>query len=388
VKHFKKINIKSLSELKNYSIEELEIGKIIYSFLCGKYQSTNIDLRTVEPLVNYYLNYGLQVYLKVQSDIKRLNPSLIMTTNDRILSSAVILSAAKKLNIRAKIYYWGSSNTRMVEFSKTLYSSYPERQQKIIENWQKETTNSSFSEESLKNKFIESYTRIPKRSLQFQKYKESGKKYNRTLNKRLAVLYTTSQWEFSALANYQVSDTFNNQSNAFTEVAYILLKRNWEVVIKLHPRKDQRDVPNLEPKWINQLRTHGITVLGETTEIDTYELIKQADLNIVWESTVGLECIARGLPLLVLGDPYWVPQDNPIRAKNKKQVLMYLKNSNFKFDLVSVLPWFAYQINRGDDFRHVLIDYHNSSYQGNTILKKRSIIKGISKIRSYIKDKK
>ena len=43
-------------------------------------------------------------------------------------------------------------------------------------------------------------------------------------------------------------------------------------------------------------------------------LLSGADINVIWSSTVGLECIARHKSVLVWGKPYWLDLNWGIHA--------------------------------------------------------------------------
>ncbi|MFC6988725.1 hypothetical protein ACFQJD_08385 [Haloplanus sp. GCM10025708] len=48
-----------------------------------------------------------------------------------------------------------------------------------------------------------------------------------------------------------------------------------------------------------------MTVLPPSTDVDTYELVDQLDVGIVYTSTVGLEMAYEGLPVVVGGDTHY-----------------------------------------------------------------------------------
>lgn len=368
-------NFMSVHELKNYSVDEFRIGALVYSFLCGKYQSTNFNLDNNKKFVRYLINYGLRVYEQVNTDIQTFNPSLIIVVNDRIISSAAAISAARKNKINANIYYWGSSTDTIIEYSESLYS-FDEWSRKIESNWRELESENRIDKEIIKRDFIKTYTNKSDDAIEFQAMAKPGTKFINAPSKKLAVLYAASEWEHSPVfTNRNDNDVFSDQYISFLHVARYLLEEGWEVVLKLHPSRYEKFEENALSEWDSLKSLNGVTILEKDTNIDTYELIEQADLNIVWESNVGLECIARGKPILILGDPYWAGKLSNFRIKNLEQLKDFTTFNKFIVNVEDLLPYFVYIKNFGQKFKYIETQNFKPVYNNYYIIKERFIYK-------------
>lgn len=366
-------NFESIDDLKNYSVDEFRIGALVYSFLCGKYQSTNFYIDNNKKFVRYLINYGLRVYEQVNTDIQTFNPSLILVVNDRIISSAAAISAARKNKINANIYYWGSSTDTIIEYSESLYS-FDEWSRKIESNWRELKSENKINKEIIKSDFIKTYTHKSADAVEFQAMATPGTKFFQAEKKKLAVLYAASEWEHSPVfTNRNDNDEFSDQYTGFFNVVRYLLAEDWEAVLKLHPTRRGEFDKNALSEWDSLKSLNGVTILEKDTNIDTYELIEQADLNIVWESNVGLECIARGKPTLILGDPFWAGKLSDFRIKNLKQLKDFITFNNFIVNVEDVIPYHTYIKSFGRKFKYIKTENYIPTYNNYYILKKRFI---------------
>jgi hypothetical protein len=71
-------------------------------------------------------------------------------------------------------------------------------------------------------------------------------------------------------------------------------KMHWELLIKLHPAMDGSEITTLDLSDVN------IRIINSGS---TYDLISLADVVLTWSSTVGLEALVLGKPLIVLQIP-------------------------------------------------------------------------------------
>lgn len=368
---FKKIYFKNHEELKTYTIEGLPLGMLVYVQMCGRTESINFAMnRKNNKLINYFLNLGYETYRKVQEKIREYSPEKILVVNDRHLPSAAAIFAAKSMNVKHVVFYWGSSENKFSFFENSLFDT-KSWHDSILKNSQILQNNSHHSDK-IKTQFIEEHSIISQDSKTFRKYVEEGKRLDLKASK-LAVMYTGTEWEDSAV-NLKIykSTEYQDQYDAFYQVAKYLSKLNWQVVLKLHPKRkklfNNQEKSNLWEKFSN---IPNITVLEKKTNIDTYELIKQADLNIVWTSHVGLECIARTAPIMIVGDPYWCFSyvNNLVRTNEKLKI--FINEQNYIFPVDEVLPYFSYMKSFGEDFIYVNNKNYVPSYNGTNIIERR-----------------
>ncbi len=380
------ITFKDLNELKNFYIDDFNLGSLVFTQICGKLQTTNFDLKKNLQLINHYINLGISVYNKVIKDIKKIKPKKIFVINDRIINSAAAITAARTLGIEYKVIYWGSTPNKYMEYNESLYS-FSHWKASINKNWlnipnSKERTNSIVIE------FKNRYSQLSADSKHFQDKVISGTAYTKKFDSKLAVFYPASEWEHSSIQEKRRGiDFFYDQYSSFTAVAEYLLNTGWEVVLKLHPSKKSMSSSIMQKEWKEFSNLPGVVVIEKDSDIDTYELIRQANINIVFRSTVGLECIARGLPLLVLGDTPWASNLQEGYASNIDEVKKYINEENYIIKPELIVPWYEYLKNFGDDFKYIQIHEFRPKYKEFEIISFRWYIKFFIILKKFYKNR-
>lgn len=128
---------------------------------------------------------------------------------------------------------------------------------------------------------------------------------DRTPGIRRAVFFASSFDEFLAFGPMWTIDTWNTQFEAFDRIMSILKRQRIELVLRIHPNlaTKSRAYVNRTISEVDELvaRHPGLTVYWHNSPVNSYELVKTADLVIVERSTIGLEAS-------LLGKPVWVTQ--------------------------------------------------------------------------------
>ena len=100
-----------------------------------------------------------------------------------------------------------------------------------------------------------------------------------------------------------------------------------ELVVKTHPAEKARVTREPVKEWIEEHLgplASNVTVLPPDTEVNTYELIDDLDLGVVYSSTVGLEMVTQGVPVVVGGDSHYCDLDityDPVTASEYVELL-------------------------------------------------------------------
>ena len=139
--------------------------------------------------------------------------------------------------------------------------------------------------------------------------------------RKLAVLFNSSNDEFVSLGPIWNDSEWKSQWQAFSFVTEKLLHLGYEIVVRLHPNglnKSRRE-KSREKKQINAFKNlyPNIKVYDPGEQVNSYFLIQQADLVVVWNSTIGLEASHMGKPVVCLNAAEW---DNSISVLSIKSL--------------------------------------------------------------------
>lgn len=348
-------NFPDVDSLRDFHYRDVNLGAIVFSSLASKMNSTSFSIEQVNDLLIYYIRSGIAAIKYLEHFIQKTKPELIVTTNDRFIGSAVTISVARKFKLPYRIVYWGHDTNHFQVYRDSLFNG-DEWQLFIAENWQKNPPN-VLEKSKIIMEIDELSIRPSKDSLQFLQSQKIG--HSPKFDQPTIIFYSQSEHEHSPNLQINRQDRFSSQYEAFEAIQEIASELNFHLILKYHP---VRFGLNKNKNAMKMLDWKKVKIASQTSEIlpnssiDTYELIKNATLNIVWDSTVGIESILRNKPTLIVGNPPWLNLDWKIHARTKEEIRRFLLSP---FPLVKreyLVPYFWYRSNFGREFKYSKFD--------------------------------
>ena len=365
------LEFKTVEELKTYKLEEVSLGAIVYSAIVSAKRSTAISLDYDADLINHYLISATKMLYQLEREILRSSPDLIVSTNDRLPGSAVAVALALKWRIKVSIVYWGSDPNRIIDYSESLYDS-SQWQIRIKDNW-KSNEPSEIEQRELRMKIDDLVVNPSSDSQTFLQSQSKGKSVSKS--NYLVVFYAQSEHEHSSTYLERIEGRFTNQYEAFMALERVCEKLNLDLVLKLHPNRfDSTSTTDSEleqNEWVDKI-SKKTKVIAKNSDIDTYQLLNDADLNVVWSSTVGIESIARAKPTLVLGNAHWLNLEWNNHGWDEPQLLRRIQNNSWPVGPEELLPWFWYLKSFGFSCLYTSLDA-GLKISGEVIIRKRFV---------------
>lgn len=118
---------------------------------------------------------------------------------------------------------------------------------------------------------------------------------------KIAGFFTSSQDEFQSLGPEWQLHSWTDQMQAFDRMMTRLEADSFHCFLRVHPNlatkahdsflREKRNI-----RWLAERHPH-LLVIWHDDFANTYALLDKADVAVVWDSTVGLEASARGLPV-------------------------------------------------------------------------------------------
>ncbi|HMM82451.1 MAG TPA: hypothetical protein PJ998_04670 [Terrimesophilobacter sp.] len=137
---------------------------------------------------------------------------------------------------------------------------------------------------------------------------ESKADYGQTAQKVVG-LFTSSQDEFAALGPEWHVQEWGDQWEAFDAVLSHLSQFDFSFYLRVHPNFATKSHASFfrEKAHIEKLqgRHPALKVIWHDEQVNSYTLLNQTDVVVVWDSTIGLEASGRGLPVWELAASYF-----------------------------------------------------------------------------------
>jgi hypothetical protein len=365
------LEFKTVEELRAYRTEEIPLGAIVYSAVVSVKRSTAISLDKDANLINHFLNFVTKTLYRLEKEILGSSPDLIVSINDRLPGSALAVALAQKWGIKLSILYWGSDPKRVIDYSKSLYDS-SQWQSRIKVKWELNKP-SEIEQRELRIEINDLAVNPSSDSQTFLKNQLKGKSLAKS--NYMVVFYAQSEHEHSSTYLEGIEGRFTNQYEAFKALERVCERLHFDLVLKLHPNRfDSTSTIDSEleqNEWTDKI-SRKTKVIAKNSDVDTYQLLNDADLNVVWNSTVGVESFARAKPTLVLGNAHWLNLEWNTHAWNEPQLLSRIQNNFWPAGPEELLPWFWYLKEFGVSCQYAFLDA-GLKISGEIIIRQRFV---------------
>jgi hypothetical protein len=369
------ITFNTIEELRNFRYKNINLGAMLFSSIASSKGTTSFGLADIKELVEDYIVRGFSMHSRVEREISEYLPDLILTTNDRLMGSALTVLTAKELNIPYRIVYFGSQKNKIMDYSTSLYSTT--EWQKNIKHFWINTPPDELNHRHLAKKVDEFGSKPPIDSRSYLSSQIEGKTI--ALKNNTCVFYAQSEHEHSAWFIDPRPGAFNNQYEAFNALQEITKQLGWHLILKYHPVRfghspnSNKTISNVD--WQQIQIDDSVLQIPSDSDLDTYSLINNSDINIVWSSTVGLESIARGKKTLVLGNPIWLDETWGIHAWSEKNLLAKFHDGLPLINKSELNAWIWFSENHGSRCEYVQFIDDDIFIIGKKIIIKRIYFK-------------
>ncbi|MCF8526185.1 MAG: hypothetical protein K9G24_01745 [Candidatus Nanopelagicales bacterium] len=238
------------------------------------------------------------VYDQVTELIRQSEATAVVVFNGRFLHDRAAAEAARTQGLPVLSFDIGGSDTG---FDLTVESTHdwPEYQRRMLrlyDRWDpdsRETLGASWFEERanhsdpLNSHFIDA--------------QEKGTGLGRVEGQRLVVYFSSSGDEVAEL-EYDWSEYFGGQANALKLLAEACRRRpDYSLVVRSHPHKRRKPTRDVED-WLEAVSDAKPDVhLDPHSTVDSYQLMREADVVVTYGSTTGVEAAFAGKPVIVMG---------------------------------------------------------------------------------------
>jgi hypothetical protein len=431
-KIFFKVNkLNTLNKIKNYIFQGIKIGQLsLYDFHINQKASdlSNLKKSDYEVIKNYILSIT-NLILNLKEIIKNnFEHFIILDEYSSDLASRIFLKKKKLSVFRSCITYHKNEDLSFLSLSRT--SSVIEENYIKLKYWKyfkKLPLNRNIIkgiEDDLIIKIFNYGTHNFSKNKSDQ-YIDLYNKFSINKNKKVVVLFSSSEDELSALSvNYKYLK-LTNERKLFKSnfhwidetISFFSKLDDSHLIIKFHPRigktfreNHRSSIYNIyKNKYFNS-SFKNVTILEPETLISSYDLADICDLALTGWGNIGLELARLGVPVIVAMQSFMsnTPNINLLKSpKNKNDYfnLINEKINNFQVlkisDIIAVFRWyylyklsnafFEKNLENWEDYKQINYNkFSKNNLKGfNKILTDKSMKKEIIEINynSFLKNK-
>lgn len=203
----------------------------------------------------------------------------------------------------------------------------------------------------------------------------SGSEILRALgDSRYVAYFPTSDWEFSAFGDPVPEGRFASQVESFEAVCAEARNHGLDVVVRGHPQPGDARAAALEDAlWWRRTAEHGAKYIPCNADASSVELAAKAVFSAVHESSIGVDLMWLGLPVVVLSKTSYSFLAPETEAQDREALAQYFTAPKSVQSREQLLPYGYFEAAAGMRLVAFRVYAHNSvKYRGTPFLADRT----------------
>jgi len=341
----------NVEQLIAYRIEEFEIGYAALSSLVSVVRDPEPDLTLHQPLLQRFLESAWQTYRFTRSLLQREDFDRVYTFNGRFAAMRAVLRACEAEGIDCVLHERGCDKDHYDLFENHLPHEITAIDQNIRRLWTAAdpTTRDSVGE----SWFLDRVNRVEKSWKSFVTQQEQGMLpagFQRD-QKNIAI-FCSSDDEFVAIGDCWRNELYPNQVTAIQQIAASMLQTdpNIHLWVRVHP--NLIDVENQRKRDMLALTSPNLTIIAPEDSVDTYALMKAADITASFGSSVGIEAVYWDRPSVLLGPCLYQHLEGPVRSTSHQHTIQLMTSDLSPAGKTGALQYGFWLQTRGYCYQH------------------------------------
>lgn len=294
----------NVTALKNYQIENFDIGFAVLSSLVSHCRDPEPDLGAHRELWQRLLTSAYQTFRQTQQYLKTKRPDRIYVFNGRFASMRAAFRAAEGLGVECFLHERGCNGQHYALTVNHFPHDILAMERVIREHWQHHSRNPD--RDTLADAWYSSRRAgVEQTWHSFTKHQEHQKLPSLwDPSKRNITLFSSSDDEFTAIGDCWVNSLYPDQTAAIAEIAKSLLGRS-EIHLTLRMHPNLRDAHPRQRAPMQSLDLPNLTIIPPESVVDSYALLMASDTVATFGSTIGIEAVYWDRPSVLLGPGFY-----------------------------------------------------------------------------------
>jgi hypothetical protein len=344
------LHFDSIAELRNYKIDNFEIGDAALSSLVSIVRDPEPDLQVFHVMLSKIILSAHYCYHLFQSELQAYSIDIFYNFNGRFATNRAALRASQKKDISVLIHERGHNFSTYELFDNVLpheiipfinrasdsWENHPdvENKNKIAHDFYKNRVNG-------KDQGWVSFTKNQKKGLLPEKWDETADNI---------VIFNSSEDEYVSIGKDWDIGFFESQNTLILKLMNDPRLSEKKIWVRLHPNMKTMAKKYLE-KTYNVL-TGSIEVIMPESQINSYDLMNAAQKIITFGSTIGIEATYWGKPSILLGPSFYKAFEATHNPESYEELVTLLLDKDLKsLPQVNTLPYGFHINNFGIPFK-------------------------------------
>ncbi len=288
-------------------VENIDIYDSAISTLMSSLNDSMPNLESHRTLFYNYLLEGLNSYYSFKKVLNECNFDKIIIFNGRISRYRPALRVAQKLNLNVFLLEYPEFDFSTYALTPKNYSHDFNHRSKILREIADNKSEFSYElkikigrqiiEDSLNQIHDKHGTFISSEFVKLQHKNTLPESWNKS--KFNIVFFTSSDFEMAGIPEYMSKLPEGSQAESIKKIRSYLDNDTYSLTVRVHPNQKNKDLKAANNLY--QIETIGLNVIKASSNIDSYTLLKEADLIITFGSFLSVESAFLGKFVIVLG---------------------------------------------------------------------------------------
>jgi hypothetical protein len=277
------------------------------------------------------------------------------------LDPSAVIAAAEHLGTPCTVLEQiTSKSTRYFEFPLDFRKNLRPLQKEIDATW----ANGGSSKFEVAENYLNNKLRGGQQGRNFSLNFDSSIEISKPRNKKLAAVFVGSSFEM-APTEAEIESTqlgSEQQKNILRLFNKIAVENGFSVVLRGHPASAglEKMYAAEDKEWADFCEENGIIHLPSFSKVDSYKLMKESDISVVYASSAGIDSIFLGANTLVLANTDWSHLVPELCSFDEQSIRNRFNDLKRLVDVSRIYPYAFYMECGGIKMSDV--EYSNSGY--------------------------
>lgn len=324
-------SFKSVNDLKRFKFKNYDLGMATLSSLVSFTRNHIPDLVENSKFINNGLVTGAYLFDLFEKLLNQHKFDLVVLFNGRFIENRPLLRACQFNNIDFATHEKGGKLNTFLFRVNSIPHSITTINEEMEELW----SNGQDDKNAIGTNFFNNKIQgIEDAWMSFTKEQQEGrlpKSFESNSKKKIITIFNSSLDEYEGLEGFGPY-FYENDNLGISKIGADLIDfENIKVYLRIHP--NLRGLQNAQMNYINDIisKIPSVEIINAEDKIDTYTLIKESDIIIVFGSTVGIEAAFLTKKVILLGRAAYEELNCVFIPKNHDEVIKAITDDNFEF---------------------------------------------------------
>ncbi len=330
-----KFTFNDLKDLKSYHYKSYDCGLATASSLVSFTRNHEPNLSEHYDFINRGLLTGAYLFETFQLIVDKINPDLVILFNGRFIENRPLLRVCQQRNINYATHERGGKINNFLFRINSIPHSIETISAEMESLWENAGTDKNEIGETFYSNRIK---RVEDAWYSFTKEQQEGRlpeSFKNNKGKKVVTIFNSSLDEYEGLEGFGPY-FYSNDNEGIKQICESLAAYpNIKLYLRVHP--NLKGLKNSQNKFLydNISSIATVEVIAAEDSVDTYALINQSDIIIVFGSTVGAEAAFAGKNVLLLGRAAYENLNCVVIPKSHDELISILTNDQYQFPQVN-----------------------------------------------------